>query len=75
MSTKAPRGPATCDDGLEREKGVDELKFRQNHDENEKGEHLWSWRSTMKLPVMFVAAIGLQNGELEVAVRVRVNKE
>ena len=74
-SAKAPRGLVMCSGGLEREKGISELKFGPNHDENEKGEHLWSWRSTTKLPGTFVAAIGLRNGELEVAVHVRANRE
>ena len=48
-----------CGGGLDREKGVGELKFGPNRDENEKGEHLRSWRSTTMLPGTFAAAIEL----------------
>ena len=42
--------------GLERENAASEHEFEENHDENEKGDHLWPCRYLSKLLGMIAAA-------------------
>ena len=62
---KAPRQPTSSCGGLERKLAVSEHDCRQNHDEIDKGEHIWLCRYLAKHLGTFMAATELRNARIE----------
>ena len=58
--------------GLERENAAGEHEFKENHDENEKGDHLRLHRYLVKLLGMIMTMTELWNGEIVSGVSVCV---